>query len=99
MPELQNGPQNAQYFIRSLKASSDPPHPGGPLKLDIARQAWDDAQLYVPNKSEAIVEWLLSRMLKEKARAWYVHLVCYWMSTFQLGGSRSLKLCSQRALR
>ncbi|RPD63168.1 hypothetical protein L227DRAFT_573006 [Lentinus tigrinus ALCF2SS1-6] len=67
MPELQNGPQNAQDFIRALKASSDPPQPDGPLKIDIARHAWDNAQLYVPNKSEAIAEWLLSRMLKEKS--------------------------------
>ncbi len=72
MPGLQNAPQNAQDFIRALKASSDPPQPGGPLKIDIARLAWDDAQLYVPNKSEAIVEWLLSRLLKEKSRARYV---------------------------
>ncbi|TFK90203.1 hypothetical protein K466DRAFT_574360 [Polyporus arcularius HHB13444] len=81
MPGLQNAPQNAQDFIRALKASSDPPQPGGPFKIDIARLAWDDAQLYVPNKSEAIVEWLLSRLLKEKSRARTENPLCdskYW---------------------
>ena len=64
-------PQNAQDFIRALKASSDPPHAGGPSKVDIARQAWDDALLYVPNKAEAISDWLFSRLLKDKSRERY----------------------------
>ncbi|KAI0757227.1 Urb2/Npa2 family-domain-containing protein [Daedaleopsis nitida] len=74
-------PQNAQDFIRALKASSDPPHAGGPLKVDIARQAWDDAHLYVPNKAEAIVDWLLSRLLKDKSRERSHNPTCdtrYW---------------------
>ncbi|KAI0670121.1 Urb2/Npa2 family-domain-containing protein [Trametes maxima] len=62
------GPQNAQDFIRALKASSDPPQVGGPLKIDIAREAWENTRLYVPNKAEAIVEWILTRLLKDKAR-------------------------------
>ncbi len=62
------GPQNAQDFIRALKASSDPPHAGGPFKVEIARQAWDNQLLYVPNKAEAIVDWLLSRLLKDKSK-------------------------------
>ncbi|KAI0724331.1 Urb2/Npa2 family-domain-containing protein [Cerioporus squamosus] len=81
MPASQNGPQNAQDFIRALKAASDPPQPDGPLKIDIARLSWDNAQLYVPNKSEAIVDWLLSRLLKEKSRAWTENPICdskYW---------------------
>ncbi|PIL29586.1 hypothetical protein GSI_08222 [Ganoderma sinense ZZ0214-1] len=62
------GPQNAQDFIRALKASSDPPHAGGPCKVEIAKQAWDNQLLYVPNKAEAIVDWLLSRLLKDKSK-------------------------------
>ncbi|TBU64845.1 Urb2/Npa2 family-domain-containing protein [Dichomitus squalens] len=62
------GLQNAQDFIRALKAPSDPPHEGGPLKIDIARQAWEDSLLYVPNKAEAISDWLLSRLLKDRSR-------------------------------
>lgn len=89
MPGLPNGPQNAQDFIRALKAPFDPPQPGGPLKIDIARLAWDNAQLYVPNKSEAIVEWLLSRLLKDKSKARYVHLVSLWSPSFRLGRPRS----------
>ncbi|KAI1797672.1 Urb2/Npa2 family-domain-containing protein [Ganoderma leucocontextum] len=61
-------PQNAQDFIRALKASSDPPHAGGPVKVQIARQVWDNQLLYVPNKAEAIVDWLLSRLLKDKPK-------------------------------
>lgn len=62
------GPQNAQDFIRALKASPDPPHAGGPLKVEIARMAWDNQLLYVPNKAETIVDWLLSRLLKDKSK-------------------------------
>ncbi|KAH9921960.1 Urb2/Npa2 family-domain-containing protein [Epithele typhae] len=66
-----SGPQNAQDFIRALKAATDPPQAGGPLKIEIARQAWDNTSMYVPNKAEAIVEWLLSIMLKDKSRPPY----------------------------
>ncbi|KAI0639184.1 Urb2/Npa2 family-domain-containing protein [Trametes polyzona] len=76
-----SGPQNAQDFIRALKAPSDPPHPGGPLKIDIATDAWANAQLYVPNKAEAIVEWILTRLLKDKSKDRSSNPVCdsrYW---------------------
>lgn len=66
-----SGPQNAQDFIRALKASSDPPHVGGPLKIDIATEAWQNTQLYVPNKAEAIVEWILTRLLKDRSKDRY----------------------------
>lgn len=59
-------PYSAQEFVKALKASADPPHPGGPTKLDIARATWDDHSVYVPNKDETIVEWILTRLLKEK---------------------------------
>ena len=62
------GPQNAQDFIRALKASFDPPHAAGPCKVEIARHAWDNQLLYVPNKAEAIVDGLLSRLLKDKSK-------------------------------
>ena len=65
---------NAQDFIRALKASADPPQVGGPFKIEIARQAWDSPSLYVPNKAEAIAEWLLSTLLKDKSRRPYVVL-------------------------
>ncbi|KAI8995332.1 Urb2/Npa2 family-domain-containing protein [Trametes punicea] len=75
------GPQNAQDFIRALKAPSDPPHVGGPLKIDIAREAWENTRLYIPNKAEAIVEWLLTRLLKDKAKDRHANSICdtrYW---------------------
>jgi len=59
---------SAQEFIRALKASSDPPHPGGASKVEFAREAWDDTAFYLPNKGEVIVDWLLTRLLKDKAK-------------------------------
>ncbi|KAG5341373.1 hypothetical protein C0989_011084 [Termitomyces sp. Mn162] len=55
-----------QAFIRALKAPSDPPAQGGRLKIEIARQIWDDSSFLVPNKAEVVVDWILSKFLKEK---------------------------------
>lgn len=62
------GFQSAQEFIRALRAPSDPPHAGGPYKVELAQQAWDNASFYIPNKGEVIVDWLLTRLLKDKAK-------------------------------
>jgi hypothetical protein len=78
--------QSSQSFVRALKAPSDPPHPGGPLKVEIARQAWDNTSFYVPNKGEVIVEWLLSKLMKERANNLYVvhnPLVCPFSELLQ----------------
>ncbi|EED81249.1 predicted protein [Postia placenta Mad-698-R] len=72
---------SAQDFIRALKASSDPPHTGSPSKIKLAQNAWDDNGFYLPNKGEVIVEWLLTRFLKDKARASDVNPIMdtrYW---------------------
>ncbi|KAG6902814.1 hypothetical protein C0995_011301 [Termitomyces sp. Mi166 len=55
-----------QAFIRALKAPSDPPVQGGQLKIEIARQVWDDLSFLVPNKAEVVVDWILGKFLKEK---------------------------------
>ncbi|PCH33433.1 hypothetical protein WOLCODRAFT_147530 [Wolfiporia cocos MD-104 SS10] len=60
--------RSAQEFIRALKAPSDPPNPDGPSKVELARAAWDDTAFYLPNKGELIAEWLLTRLLKDKAK-------------------------------
>ncbi|TFK41397.1 Urb2/Npa2 family-domain-containing protein [Crucibulum laeve] len=60
--------QSSQNFVRALKASSDPPTAGGPAKIEIARQAWDDASFYVPSKFEVVVDWILTRFLKDKGK-------------------------------
>ncbi|KAF9014945.1 Urb2/Npa2 family-domain-containing protein [Cyathus striatus] len=60
--------QSSQNFARALKAASDPPSSNSPAKVEIARQAWDDASFYVPNKAEFIVEWILTNMLKGKGK-------------------------------
>ncbi|KAG6885946.1 hypothetical protein C0993_007448 [Termitomyces sp. T159_Od127] len=55
-----------QAFVRALKAPSDPPAHGGQLKIEIARQVWDDSSFLVPNKAEAVADWILGKFLKEK---------------------------------
>ena len=60
--------QSSQSFVRALKAPSDPPQPDGPHKVEIAREAWDDTSFYVPSKEEVIVDWLLTKLLKDKAK-------------------------------
>ena len=64
---------SAQEFVRALKASSDPPQPGGPTKLELAIHTWHDKSMLVPNKEENIVEWLLTRLLKDKDSNGYVN--------------------------
>ncbi|TFY75108.1 hypothetical protein EWM64_g8905, partial [Hericium alpestre] len=60
--------QSSQSFVRALKAPNDPPKDGDPLKIEIARQAWDAPSFHVPNKGETIVDWLLTRLLKDRTR-------------------------------
>ncbi|TFY72617.1 hypothetical protein EVG20_g369 [Dentipellis fragilis] len=60
--------QSSQIFVRALKAPSDPPKPGDPTKIEIARQAWNTTSFRVPNKGETIVEFLLTRLLKDRIR-------------------------------
>ncbi|KAK0198611.1 Urb2/Npa2 family-domain-containing protein [Armillaria mellea] len=66
---------SSQGFVRALKSSSDPPSPEGPLKIKIARQAWDNKAFYVPRKEEVIADWVLTRLFKEKSTALDVR---YW---------------------
>ena len=58
--------QSSHSFVRALKAPSDPPQPGGPHKIEMARETWNNTSFYVPNKGEVIVDWLLTKLLKEK---------------------------------
>ncbi|KZT06756.1 uncharacterized protein LAESUDRAFT_774312 [Laetiporus sulphureus 93-53] len=64
MASIRHG--SAQEFVRALKASSDPPHPGGPTKIQLAQEAWANTTLSLPNKAEVVVEWLLTRLLRDK---------------------------------
>ncbi|KAJ7655049.1 Urb2/Npa2 family-domain-containing protein [Mycena polygramma] len=57
----------SQAVYHALKAPSDPPRVGGPSKIQIAATAWDDKSLYMPNKGEVIAEWILTKLLKDKA--------------------------------
>jgi hypothetical protein len=59
---------DSQAFVRALKSPSDPPQSEGPPKIEIAREAWDNTSFYVPNKGEVVVDWLLTKLLKDKAK-------------------------------
>ncbi|KAF8971580.1 hypothetical protein BDZ97DRAFT_1650961 [Flammula alnicola] len=63
-----NTSQSSQDFVRALKAVSDPPVLGGPSKIEIAQEAWDDINFYVPSKAEVIADWLLAKLLKDKGK-------------------------------
>jgi len=58
--------QSSHDFVKALKAASDPPVQGGPLKIQIAQEAWACQSFYVPSKGEVIAEWVLTKFLKEK---------------------------------
>lgn len=45
-----------------------PPQPGGPLKIQLADEAWRLHSFYVPSKAELLAEWILSRLLKDRER-------------------------------
>lgn len=58
--------QSSQSFVQALKAASDPPNPGAPFKIHIARDVWDNTSFYVPNKAEVIADWILTKFAKDK---------------------------------
>ncbi|KAJ3571342.1 hypothetical protein NP233_g3811 [Leucocoprinus birnbaumii] len=60
--------QTSQEFIRALKAPSDPPTEGGPTKIEIARQSWDNNAFFLPSKPQVVADWLLSSLLKDKSQ-------------------------------
>lgn len=60
--------QSSQSFVRALKAPIDPPSEGAPAKIDIAREVWNDAPFNAQNKAEAIVDFILTKLLKERAK-------------------------------
>lgn len=67
-----------QEFIRALKASSNPPVPGGQTKIEIARHAWDDNTFLLPSKAQVIADWLLSTFLKDKFQStWALSVSCF----------------------
>lgn len=60
--------QSSQNFVRSLKAPTDPPSADSPAKIDIARDVWDRASFNAQNKAEAIIEFILTRLLKDRTK-------------------------------
>src|SRR5436305_1525683 len=54
---------STQALIRALKSSSDPPYAGGPSKIHIARDAWNSSQ----SNPDLIVDWILTKLLKDKS--------------------------------
>ena len=57
-----------QSFVRALRAPTDPPRPDDPPKIDIASEAWHATSFCVPRKAEIILEWCLTRLLKDGTR-------------------------------
>ncbi|KAJ2920391.1 hypothetical protein MD484_g47, partial [Candolleomyces efflorescens] len=73
--------QSAQQFIKALKAQADPPVRDGPLKIDLAEQAWQDASFHLPNKAEVIADWILSKFFKERGNVLATNVLVnerYW---------------------
>ena len=56
---------SAQSFVRALRAPNDPPRQGDPSKIDIASAAWRETSFHVPRKAEVVLEWCLTRLLKD----------------------------------
>ena len=56
----------SESFIRALRATSDPPEPGWPEKIEIARIALENSDFYVPAKSQVIGEWILSSLSRSQ---------------------------------
>jgi hypothetical protein len=50
---------SASALIKALKGAADPPQADWPSKIEIAREAWNDRELYVPRKAEALRDWVL----------------------------------------
>lgn len=59
---------SVQSFVRALRAPTDPPRSGDPPKIDIASEAWCTTSFCVPRKAEIILEWCLTRLLKDGTR-------------------------------
>jgi hypothetical protein len=65
--------QSSQDFVKGLKSTADPPFPGGPLKLNIATDAWNDTSFYIPRKGQVIAEWILSKFQKDRANDMFAY--------------------------
>ncbi|KAI6156194.1 Urb2/Npa2 family-domain-containing protein [Pisolithus thermaeus] len=61
-------PRNIHALVRILKAPTDPPSADGPLKIDIANDAWLDASFGAVKKAEVLVEWLLGALGRDGKR-------------------------------
>ncbi|KDR84752.1 hypothetical protein GALMADRAFT_217814 [Galerina marginata CBS 339.88] len=78
---------SSQGVVRALKAASDPPVVGGPSKIQIAQEAWDDPSFYVPSKAEVIADWVLTKLLKDKSKELLINPIFnthYWQLIISL---------------
>lgn len=57
---------DSQSLVRALKASTDPPSPDGPTKIEIATLAWNDTSVIIPRRGEVIADWILTTLSKSK---------------------------------
>ncbi|KAG6334068.1 hypothetical protein ID866_5018 [Astraeus odoratus] len=61
-------PRHIHALVRLLKAPSDPPSAGGPSKIDFAYRAWSDRSFAAANKTEVLIEWILSSFARDGKR-------------------------------
>ncbi|KAL5518587.1 hypothetical protein ACEPAH_270 [Sanghuangporus vaninii] len=64
MVHVGHGPSLAAASWRALKGPEDPSAPGGPLKIEIARKAWESNNIHFPSKAEVLAEWILTSFIK-----------------------------------
>ncbi|WWC98444.1 hypothetical protein V866_005335 [Kwoniella sp. B9012] len=50
---------SASGLIKTLKAASDPPQAGLPLKINIALEAWQRDSFHVPRKADVLRDWVI----------------------------------------
>ncbi|KAF5382976.1 hypothetical protein D9757_006310 [Collybiopsis confluens] len=80
---------SSQSFVRAIKGSSDPPAPGGPSKIEIARAAWDQKSFYSPRKAEVIVDLILGQFLRKETK--YITQVPTWQLLLDILRSANLE--------
>lgn len=74
----------SQDVVRALRAPADPPYPGSPSKIEIARNAWDNGSLNFPQKRELLLEYALSRLLKDKnAEEYATSISSEWLTSLR----------------
>jgi hypothetical protein len=60
MESIEDYLKSAPLLLKALKSSIDPPQPGWPVKIEIARRVWSASEVYIPRKAEVIRDWIMN---------------------------------------